>query len=329
MAIASNGITPEVIRGVMPPYHLSPDLLAGTLRALAPPPADAATAWRRARIARLVQEIGGLMPADAPQARIAAGIVIVREAADDTFARSYAPVLTVEQLCRLRRTSADLARTAATLERGLARRQAVPAPFFGTVEADAVDIGALDAAWCEGVSAAGAGVVRQGAGEARADGAVAGGPDGLKDAPVPRGMAGSTPGTSAPPGHARRQAPVGQGLPAMTIGEMGEGGGGDGGDRGGGDGGRGDGDPMQPPAPDAEACLAVTPVPLPAEGKVWAQPRRSADTAARPGRDAGAAAAWTTTRLEQGPGWTLDVVRPPKGGKAGAGERQMPAGKRG
>ena len=265
------------------------------------------------------------MPADAPQARIAAGIVIVREAADDTFARSFAPELTVEQLCRLRRTSAELTRTAATLERTLARRQAVPAPFFGRVEADAVDIGALDAVWCEGVSAAGAGGVRQGAGETREDGEVAGGPGGLKDGPVPRGMAGSAPGTSAP-GTRPAAGSVGQGLPAMTIGEMGEGGDGGGGDRGG---GGGDGDPMQPPAPDAEACVAVTPVPLPADGKVWAQPRRSADTAARPGRDGGAAPAWTTTRLEQGPGWTLDVVRPPKGGKAGAGERQMPAGKRG
>ena len=35
------------------------------------------------------------MPADAPQARIAADIVIVREAADDTFARSFAPGLAV------------------------------------------------------------------------------------------------------------------------------------------------------------------------------------------------------------------------------------------
>ena len=157
MAIPSNGITAEVIRGVMPPYTLSPDLLAGTLRALAPPPADATTAWRHARLARLVQEIGGLMPADAPQARIAADIVIVREAADDTFARSFAPELTVEQLCRLRRTAGELKRTGATLERGLARRQAVPAPFFGRVEADAVDIGALDAVWCKGAAAAGAG----------------------------------------------------------------------------------------------------------------------------------------------------------------------------
>ena len=297
MTIASNGITAEVIRSVMPPYTLSPDLLESTFRALPAPPADATTAWRHAHVARLVREIGGLMPADAPQARIAAEILIFREAADDTVARSDAPGLTVEQLCRLRRTAADLARLAATLERTLARRQAVPAPFFGTVEADAVDIGALDAVWCRGIAAAtGAGVVQQGAGETREDGEAgkaAEGPGGPQDGPVPRGMAGSAPGTSA----------RGQGLPAMTNGED-----------GGGD-GDGDGDPMQPPAPDAEACVAVTPMPLPADTKVWAQPRRSGDTAPRPGRDAGAAPAWTTTRLDQGPGWTLDVVRPPKSGK--------------
>ena len=28
------------------------------------------------------------------------------------------------------------------------------------------------------------------------------------------------------------------------------------------------------------------------------------------GRDAGSTPAWTTSRLDQGPGWTLDVVRP-------------------
>ena len=108
------------------------------------------------------------MPADALHARIAAAIVIVREAADDTFAQSYAPGLTVEQVCRLRRTAAELTRSAATLERGLARRQATPAPFFGTVEADAVDIGALDAVWCKGAATAGVRVVQQDAAPAPA-----------------------------------------------------------------------------------------------------------------------------------------------------------------
>ena len=39
---------------------------------------------------------------------------------------------------------------------------------------------------------------------------------------------------------------------------------------------------------------------------------------AGPGRDAGSAPEWTTSRLDQGTGWTLDVVRPRRvGGVAG------------
>jgi hypothetical protein len=149
MSLPSNGITQEVIREMMPPYHLSDDLLAGTFRALPPPPPDASAAWRQAHIARLVQEISGFMPADATQARIAAQIIVVREATEDTFARSHAPELTVEQVCRLRRPAAELTRSAATRERTLARHQQKPVPFFGTVLADGVDIAALDAVWCK------------------------------------------------------------------------------------------------------------------------------------------------------------------------------------
>ena len=150
MSTPSNGITAEVIRGVMPHYHLNTDLLGETLRVLPRPPPDASTPWRHARITRLVQEIGGLMPADAPQARIGAQLVIVREVADDSFRRSSAPGLTIGQVCQLRRIGADLARTALAAERTLTRRQSNPAPFFGTVEADAVDIAALDAGWGNG-----------------------------------------------------------------------------------------------------------------------------------------------------------------------------------
>ena len=38
-----------------------------------------------------------------------------------------------------------------------------------------------------------------------------------------------------------------------------------------------------------------------------------------PGRDAGSTPEWTTSRLDQGSGWTLDVVRPRTDGEAGAG----------
>jgi hypothetical protein len=150
MSLPSNGITPEVIREMMPPYQLSADLLAAALAAVPAPPPGATQAWRQERAARLVQEFAGLMPADAPQARLAAQILIVREATDDTFARANAPGLTVEQVCRLRRTAAALTRTASTVARELARRQQHPAPFFGTVLADGIDITALDAVWCAG-----------------------------------------------------------------------------------------------------------------------------------------------------------------------------------
>jgi len=316
MAIPSNGITAEVIRDIMPPYQLSTDLLEGTFAALPPPPADASPAWRQRHIARLTAEITTLKPADAGQARMAAGILILRELADTQISRAYAEGVTIEQMCRLGRTAAELVRTAGLMGRALERSQQMPVPFYGTVVEDEVDLVAVDRAWGgRGMQQPDGGTPSDGEAAEAADG-----PGGPKDGPVPRGMAGSTPGTSVPPGQppgqapggkARRwQAPVGQGLPAMTTGEMGE---------GGGDGGGDDGDSVQRPVADAEASVAVTPMPLPADQKVWAQPRRSPDTAARPGRDAGAAPEWTTTRLDQGPGWTLEVVRPRASGKAGAG----------
>jgi hypothetical protein len=93
LSLPSNGITAEVIREVMPPFHLSDDLLQATFAALAPPPRDVSTAWRHARIARLTQEISTLMPANAGQARQAADILMVREIAWTIAARVRAPEL--------------------------------------------------------------------------------------------------------------------------------------------------------------------------------------------------------------------------------------------
>jgi hypothetical protein len=171
MSLPSNGITPEVIREMMPPYQLSADLLAATLAAVPAPPPDATVAWRLERVTRLVQEIAGLMPADAPQARIAAALVIVREATDDTFAWANTPGLTVEQVCRLRRTGSALTNSVATLERTLARHQQKPVPFFGTVQADGIDVAALAAGW-------------GGSGSRRDDAGMLGG-GGSADGPVP------------------------------------------------------------------------------------------------------------------------------------------------
>jgi hypothetical protein len=281
MTPPTNGITPEVIREMMPPYQLSADLLAAAFASILPPPPDATQAWRQERAARPVQEIAGLMPADAPQARIAAAILIVREATDDTFARVNTPGLTVDQICRLRRTGSALTNSSAVLERLLARHQQKPVPFFGTVLADGIDVAALAAGW-GGAGLRGEDVGASGGGEGGStDGSVpvgmagtdprnkgpgtamtvkasaavtmATGPDdamasggragagGLTEGLAAAGMAGTTPGTSA----------RGQGLPAMTVNSG-------------------------PPHPrqDADASLGVV------------------------------------TRLDQGPGWTLDVVRP-------------------
>jgi hypothetical protein len=288
MSLSSNGITGEVIRGVMPPYTLSTDLLEGLFRALAAPPPDATAAWRHARIARLVQEIGGRMPADAPQARIAAQSVIIREATDDTYSRSHAPGLTVEQVCRLRRTAADLTRSAATLERMLGRRQATPAPFFGTVAAAAVDIGALDAVWCKGIAAAaGAGVVQQGAAPEPVAAPSDPGPGINPAGPGPDGEA--VPNHPAPPARVAAAAAD----PASD---------------------QPDGAAL---AVDAGVSAAVPPPS--ADKAVRARRARSAASAAELGPDAGATPAWAMTRLDQGPGWTLDVVRPRKDGEAGGG----------
>ena len=153
MSIPSNGITPEVIRGVMHPYRLSPDLMAATIAALPPPPPNSTTAWRQARITRQLQEIAALKPADAAQAHLAAQILTTRELADAFIARAQAPNLEINQMCRLGRTGAELLRSAATLDRTLARHQQMPTPFNGTVIQDEVDIPALETTWSNGISA--------------------------------------------------------------------------------------------------------------------------------------------------------------------------------
>jgi hypothetical protein len=147
MSQPSNGITPEVIRDLMPPYELSPDLLQATLAAIPRPPPDATPAWRHAHIARLTQEISTLMPANAAQARIAAQILIYRELADTLAAHAHASTADLPLMCRLSRTADALVQTATSLGRSLTKYQQKPAPFFGTVLSDAVDIPALDAAW--------------------------------------------------------------------------------------------------------------------------------------------------------------------------------------
>jgi len=91
MTPPTDGITAEVFREVMPPYALSADPLAAAFASIPPALPEPTRAWRLERAARLVHEIAGLMPANAPQSRIAAASLIVREATDDTFARVNDP----------------------------------------------------------------------------------------------------------------------------------------------------------------------------------------------------------------------------------------------
>ena len=121
MTLPTNGLTAEVFRQAMPPYQLSADLLTDMFTAIAAPPRDATMAWRQTRATRLVHEVSGLMPADAPQARIAAEIVIYKEAAENAVKRSDASGITVEQVCRLLRTAAALTISTAALERSMVR----------------------------------------------------------------------------------------------------------------------------------------------------------------------------------------------------------------
>jgi hypothetical protein len=143
----ANGITAEVIRNIMPPYHLSPDLLEATLAALPAPPPDASPAWRLARLTRVIEEITAPKPADAEQARIASDILIVRELARALALSAHAAGQTTEQKCNLARAANALLKTAISLDRSLARHQQQPVAFFGTVVQEEVDLAALDATW--------------------------------------------------------------------------------------------------------------------------------------------------------------------------------------
>jgi hypothetical protein len=275
MTPPTNGITPEVVREMMPPYELSADLLAAAFASIPPPPPGATQAWRQERAARLVQEIAGLMPADAPQARIAAQILIVREATDDTFARVNTPGLTVEQVCRLRRIGGALTVSAAVLERVLWRHQQRPVPFFGTVLPDAIDVPALAAGW------GGPGLRGEDAGEAgRGEG-------GLTDGLVVVGMAGTSPAMTVKASAAVTMA-TGPDDAVASDGRAGAGGLTDG--------------PAAAGMAGSSPAMTVNSSPAMTVNSGPPHPRADAD-----------ATLGVVTQLEQGPGWTLDVVRPRMG----------------
>jgi hypothetical protein len=262
MSHASDGFAFRTVQEAMPEYRLSPDLLDGLLTSLPPPPADATTAWRHARLTRVLQELAALHPLDAAQARIAAQIVVAQFLADDTSERSCAPGLTVEQVCRLRRTARELMDAAGRLERTLARRQARVAPFWAPQLAEGFDIAALDAVWCQ---------------DARVDRPGA--------SPVQQPAIGLRQGGEEVPD--ATLAPVGETAPVEVVGPE----------------PTADQPDAAPPGADAEPSPAVPPMPA----------------------LSGATSGSVVTRLDQGPGWTLEVVRPATSGQAATGATPGPA----
>jgi hypothetical protein len=155
MSDPSAGITFRVIQEAMPEYHLAPDLLGGVLTAMPPPPASATAAWRHARISRIIEELAARVPMDAAQGHLAGQIVVTQFLADDMAARIHAPGLALPEMCRLTRTTDDLLRTVARLERALERRQVRVMPFRDVGAVDGFDLEALDGVWCGGATAAG------------------------------------------------------------------------------------------------------------------------------------------------------------------------------
>jgi hypothetical protein len=284
MSIPSNGITPAVIRDLMPPYQLSADLLASTVATLPPPSPDATQAERHAHLTRLIEEIVARQPADADQARDAAQLLIVRELAGTCAADAHAAGLTVEQRCRLARTAAELLRSATSIQRTLARNQQKPVPFYGTVLQDAVDLAALDSIWRKNPAQREA--VQRPAPQRPAPQR----PAPQREAPQ-REAPQPTAAKTAPP--ARDPTPAARPAPEQL-----------------------------PNPPDAAPVTVATAhpkarmsPPAPPDGASQAQPDRAPAPAIHPGRPIGATGEWTITKLDEGPGWTREVLRHQSAGK--------------
>ena len=88
---------------------------------------------------------------DAAQGHLAGQIVVTQFLADDMAARIHAPGLALPEMCRLTRTTDDLLRTVARLERALERRQVRVMPFRDVGAVDGFDLDALDGVWSGGV----------------------------------------------------------------------------------------------------------------------------------------------------------------------------------
>jgi hypothetical protein len=150
------------------------------------------------------------------------------------------------------RVAGELVRTAAGLVRALERSQQKPAPFFGPVLADAVDVAALDGTWGNGLP-----------------GSVG---DGSVERPVTPGAATEVDPVRPGAGAAAEDAPGAEEVPTAGTAVAGMAGG---------------------EMTDIERME-----------------QSAADTRVGVGPGPGSPPEWVVRRLNQRPGWTLDVVRP-------------------
>jgi hypothetical protein len=154
MAHPSSGITLRTIQEAMPEYHIDTDLIGGVLTAMPPPPPDASPAWRRARLARIIEEVAARVPMDAAQGHLAGQLVVVQFLADEMLGRITAPGLKLAERRMVSRTADDLLRSVVRLERALERRQTRVLPFRDVGAVGGFDLDALDGVWCRLVPAA-------------------------------------------------------------------------------------------------------------------------------------------------------------------------------
>jgi len=156
MSDPSNGITFRTIQEAMPAYHISDDLVRGVLAAMPPPAVGISHAWRRERLARVIDEVAARVPMDPAQGHLAGQLVVVEFLALEMLERVTTWELPLAERRLASRTSDDLIRSISRLERTLERRQARVMPFRNVGAAAGFDLDMLDRVWCRGMPAAGA-----------------------------------------------------------------------------------------------------------------------------------------------------------------------------
>ena len=138
----------------MPKYPISNDLVRGVLAAMPAPAAGISDAFRRERIARVIDEVAARVPMDAAQRRLAGQLVVVEFLALEMLERVTTWSLPLAERRLASRTSDDLTRSITRLERTLERWQARLLPLRDVGAVEGFDLDALDRVWCRGMPAA-------------------------------------------------------------------------------------------------------------------------------------------------------------------------------